>query len=81
VYATLGVLYLRQSAYEEAESYCQHALDILGKSSFRDYPTMIVALNTYANLLSKTNRKAQADLFETRAMTYKAEFRELNDAR
>jgi len=40
-----------------------------------------VASITYANLLSATNRKAQADLFETKAMTYKAEFREMNSAK
>jgi tetratricopeptide (TPR) repeat protein len=81
VYAALAVLYLKRSAYEQAESSCQHALDILGKSSLPDYPALIVTVRTYAALLSKTNRKAQAELFETRAMTYKAEFRELSGTR
>jgi uncharacterized protein HemY len=81
VYSTLAVLSLKRNAFEQAESYCQHALEILGKSSFPDYPALIVALNTYADLLSKTNRKPQAELFETRAMTYKAEFREMNGTR
>jgi hypothetical protein len=81
VFATLATLYMKRSAYEEAESACQHALDILGRSSSPDYPDLIRVLNIYAALLSKTNRKAQAELLETRAMTYKAEFREMNDTR
>ena len=51
VYASLAILSMKHNGYEEAESDCQYALDILGKSSPRDYPGLIKVLNIYAALL------------------------------
>jgi hypothetical protein len=62
--------------YSQAESSCARALAILEKVSPHDYPSLIQTLNTYALLLVKTNRKAEAELFETRAMVYKAKLLE-----
>jgi hypothetical protein len=56
-------------------------LSIVGKTLPHDYPALIKVLNIYATLLVKTDRKAQAELVETRAMTYQAEFREMNSRR
>jgi tetratricopeptide (TPR) repeat protein len=81
VYATLAKLYLKRGAYDQSESYCQDALDILGKTSQRNYPALIAVLSTYVTVLLHTNRRAQAELFQTKAMTYKAEFTEINNAR
>jgi hypothetical protein len=72
---------MKRNAYEDAEAYCQYALSILGKTLPHDYPALIKVLNIYATLLVKTDRKAQAELVETRAMTYQAEFREMNSRR
>jgi hypothetical protein len=55
-----------------AEPACQRALSILEKTSPPDYPNLIDALNTYALLLLKTKRKAEAELVQTRIMVYRA---------
>jgi len=81
VYATLAALYVTRSMFDEAESSCQHALKILEKTSLPDYSSLVAALSTYASLLSKTNRKAEAELLEARAMTYSAKFHERNNAK
>jgi len=67
---------LARGYYAEAESPCRRSLDILEKSSPRDYPALIDALKNYAWLLQKTKRKAEAELLETRAMVYVAKLRE-----
>jgi hypothetical protein len=41
----------------------------------RDYPTLIEALHNYAFLLSKSGRKAEAELIATRAMVYEAKYK------
>ena len=58
--------------YAEAEPLCQRALGILEKPSPSDYPRLVEALRVYAYLLEKTNRHAQAELLETKAMVYTA---------
>jgi hypothetical protein len=72
----LGATYLARGFYAQAESTCSHALAILEKVSPHDYASLIQTLNTYTLLLVKTNRKTEAELFETRAMVYKAKLLE-----
>jgi tetratricopeptide (TPR) repeat protein len=80
-YSTLAAVYVSRAQYDQAESTCQHALAILENTPSPDYPALIAALRTYADLLMKTNQKPRAELFETKAMTYTAMFRELNNSR
>jgi len=61
--------------YVEAEPFCRRALGMLEKSSPPDYPALIDAAKVYAILLSKTQRQAQAELFETKAMVYAAKMK------
>jgi hypothetical protein len=58
--------------YQEAEPLCQRALGMLEKSSPQDYQALIYAMKVYAVLLTKTQRQAQAELLETKAMVYAA---------
>jgi len=58
--------------YTEAEPSCQRAMAILEKSSPRDYRALAQVSKVYAWLLQKTNRKAQAEVLETKAMVYTA---------
>jgi tetratricopeptide (TPR) repeat protein len=67
---------LARGYYAEAASPCQRALSILEKTSPLDYPALVDALDNYAWLLRKTNRKAAAELLETRAMVYRAKLRQ-----
>jgi tetratricopeptide (TPR) repeat protein len=67
---------LARGYYTEAESPCRRSLEILEKTSPRDYPALIDALKNYAWLLEKTKRKAEAELLETRAMVYRAKLHE-----
>ena len=59
----------------KAEPFCQRALSILENSSSLDYPKLVDAVSLYALLLSKTNRTAQAELLETKAMVYAAKIK------
>ena len=61
--------------YGEAEPFCQRALGILEKSSPPDYPALIDVMKVYAALLTKTQRQAQAELLETKAMVYTAKMK------
>jgi tetratricopeptide (TPR) repeat protein len=69
--------------YGEAEPFCQRALALLEKSSPPDYPVLIYAMEVYAALLTKTQRQAQAELLETKAMVYAAKMKDKskNDTR
>jgi tetratricopeptide (TPR) repeat protein len=62
--------------YAEAEPLCQRALGMLEKSSRPDYPALIDAAKVYAILLSKTQRQAQAELFEAKTMVYAAKMKD-----
>ena len=57
-----------------AEPACQRALSILEKTFPPDYQNLIDALNTYALLLLKTKRKAEAEVVQTRVMVYRAKW-------
>jgi tetratricopeptide (TPR) repeat protein len=59
----------------EAEPLCKRALGILEKSSPPDYTHLVIALAAYARVLRNTNRIAQAEILETRAMVYKAKLK------
>jgi tetratricopeptide (TPR) repeat protein len=72
----LAIADLARGLYAEAESPCERSLEILEKTSPPDYPALIDALGSYAFLLEKTKRKAQAELLETRAMVYRAKLNE-----
>jgi hypothetical protein len=61
--------------YAEAEPLCQRALGILEEALPPDYPALIDAMKVYVLLLSKTQRKAQAELLETKAMVYSAKMK------
>jgi hypothetical protein len=61
--------------YVEAEPFCQRALGILERSSPPDYPALIFAAKVYVLLLSKTQRQAQAELLESKAMVYAAKMK------
>jgi tetratricopeptide (TPR) repeat protein len=61
--------------YSEAEPFCQRALGILEKSSPPDYASLVYAMKVYAVVLAKTQRQAQAELLETKAMVYAAKMK------
>jgi tetratricopeptide (TPR) repeat protein len=68
----LAVADLHRGYYAEAEPLCERALGILEKVAPPDYADLVITLAAYARMLRKTNRIAQAEIFETRAMVYKA---------
>jgi hypothetical protein len=74
VLSRLAMADLLRGYYAEAEPPCLRALAILQKVSPPDYPALIEVLRNYAYLLRKTNRNAQAELLETRAMVYSAKY-------
>jgi len=59
---------LRLSRFAGAHSH-------VGEVFASDYPALIDAAKVYAILLSKTQRQAQAELFETKAMVYAAKMK------
>jgi tetratricopeptide (TPR) repeat protein len=71
----LAVADVLRGYYAEAEPLCQRALGILEKSSPLDYTRLVIALLAYARVLRNTNRIAQAEILETRAMVYKAKLK------
>jgi hypothetical protein len=71
----LALADLLRGNYADAEPSCQRALAILEKSSPPDYPAFIQTLRIYARVLQKTNRQAQGELLETKAMVYEAKMK------
>jgi tetratricopeptide (TPR) repeat protein len=63
----------------EAETTFQRSLAILEASSPKDYQTLIRVLDSYAFLLIRTGRRAQAEPIQTRAMVYRADLRETQE--
>jgi hypothetical protein len=61
--------------YAEAEPLYQRSLAILEDSSPPNYPVLIEVLDSYALLLIKTERKAEAELVGTRVMVYRAKLK------
>jgi len=79
LYATLAALYVTRSMFDEAESSCQHAIEILEKS-FARLPVSGAALTPMPLYYRKRTEKPK-QLLETRAMTYSAKFHEGNNAK
>jgi len=68
--------------FDEAESSCQHAIEILEKIFFARLPVSGCSAKTPMPLYyRKRTEKAEAELLETRAMTYSAKFHERNNAK
>ena len=63
----LAGLYHNQSKYAEAEPLYQRSLDILEKGLGPEHPNLASSLESYAILLRKTDRNAEADKLEKRA--------------
>ncbi len=60
-------LYDNQSKYAEAEPLYQRSLAIREKALGPDHPHVATSLESYADLLRKTGRKADAVYMEVRA--------------
>ena len=77
VKSLLGIasFYAEQGKYTEAEPFYQRSLEILEKlhAYGSAYPNVPGVLNSYAQLLRKTNRESEAVEMETRAKTTAAD--------
>jgi tetratricopeptide (TPR) repeat protein len=76
VMLNLGAMYSDQGKFELAEPLLEKSLQTMQTLSPHNYEWLSQALNAYASLLAKTNRRAQAEVLQTRAMVYTAIFRE-----
>ena len=65
----LGLLYYRHSAYQDAEFLLKRALAIRENTLGPDHPLVALSLRSYALVLRKTGRSAQAKPLEKRGMT------------
>ena len=68
----LGMVYDSQGGYAEAEPLYSRALAIAEKALGPEHPTVATALENYAVLLRKTNRKAEVAKMEARAQVIRA---------
>ena len=68
----LGLLYLAQGKYAEAEALYQRALAILEKSLGPEHPDVAQVLENYADLLRETGRGEEASSMEARAQAIRA---------
>ena len=69
----LGLLYYVQGKYSDAESFYQRALTIREKALAPDHPDLVTNLESYADVLRKTGRGAEADEILKRAKAIRRE--------
>ena len=62
----LAMLYIKQGLYIQAEPLCRRVLDVWEKT-VPNHPYLEIFLESYASLLRKTNRKAEAEKLEAQA--------------
>ncbi|HEY7543973.1 MAG TPA: tetratricopeptide repeat-containing protein, partial [Blastocatellia bacterium] len=67
----LTSFYMARQRHEEAEEQYQHALKLLEQEFGPDHSTVGMVLESYAILLRRTNRAAEAEKAEARAKTIK----------
>jgi hypothetical protein len=62
-----GMFYSAQQKYTEAEPFFRRSLEVAEKSLGENHPFLAEILTHYADLLRKTARAGDAEVFETRA--------------
>ena len=68
----LASLHVSQGKYAEAEPLYKRALAIVEKTLGVEHPNVAVILSSYAALLRKMNREAEAVILESRAKEIRA---------
>ena len=74
----LGLLYMAQGKYVEAEPLLKRSLAIREKALGPEHPDVAQALENYGDLLRKMDRDAEAEKMEARAQAIRAKHAQEN---